>query len=511
MRPLPFIAFVAALLVLASPAGARVILVPWEHQSIQEGLNAAVDGDTVLVTHGTYYENVRFHGKEVLLTTYVGGGESAALPTDAAPEWTRGDLARDEVVIDGSFPSNPDSSAAVYFVDGEGAGSIIRGFTITHEGFRRGRGRANGEGIVCDRASPTIEDNLIVGNSPNGIRYRDEGGDRRLTVVGNEIRWNATPGFGGGITIEQSIGPYGSNALIWGNLIAGNTAGAGGAIAIRWAQGSRVVVRENMIFGNTANHGAGIWTEKGHSDLIVERNVFADNAGAAIIVADYDPGTNLMLTNNTIAGNDDGVALMFGHEAVITNNIVVLNGSGISRGGFQKLSLSHNDVWENGGSDYVGCSPGPGDISEDPLFVGGVPMSYRLTAGSPCIDAGDPSSPLDPDGTPADMGALYYHQTTGVPEAGAVRPTLAIRPNPCPGRAAISLVLPLPADRLDVAIHDVSGRLTRRLRSGPASAGTIQVVWDGRTETGHDAASGVYFCRITADGVALGAPLVVLR
>jgi len=29
---------------------------------------------------------------------------------------------------------------------------------------------------------------------------------------------------------------------------------------------------------------------------------------------------------------------------------------------------------------------------------------------SPCIDAGDPTSPLDPDGTIADMGAFYYAQ-----------------------------------------------------------------------------------------------------
>jgi hypothetical protein len=46
----------------------------------------------------------------------------------------------------------------------------------------------------------------------------------------------------------------------------------------------------------------------------------------------------------------------------------------------------------------------------DPIF-----NDYlHLTQGSPCIDAGDPSSPLDPDGTRADIGAYYYCQGEGI-------------------------------------------------------------------------------------------------
>lgn len=50
---------------------------------------------------------------------------------------------------------------------------------------------------------------------------------------------------------------------------------------------------------------------------------------------------------------------------------------------------------------------GWGNIYGDPMFAD---QYYRLMATSPCIDTGDPSSPLDPDGTRADMGAHYYHQ-----------------------------------------------------------------------------------------------------
>ncbi|MFH1861684.1 MAG: T9SS type A sorting domain-containing protein, partial [bacterium] len=45
----------------------------------------------------------------------------------------------------------------------------------------------------------------------------------------------------------------------------------------------------------------------------------------------------------------------------------------------------------------------------NPLFVN--PTSdFHLQPGSPCIDAGDPASPPDPDGTIADMGAYYFDQ-----------------------------------------------------------------------------------------------------
>mgnify|MGYP006299279899 CR=1 FL=1 len=56
-------------------------------------------------------------------------------------------------------------------------------------------------------------------------------------------------------------------------------------------------------------------------------------------------------------------------------------------------------------------SPGTGELQLEPLFVGGIPVDYHLTGSSPCIDAGDPGSPLDPDSTRADMGCFYFDQT----------------------------------------------------------------------------------------------------
>jgi hypothetical protein len=56
----------------------------------------------------------------------------------------------------------------------------------------------------------------------------------------------------------------------------------------------------------------------------------------------------------------------------------------------------------------MGGWTGTGNIDADPLFVDPVNGDFHLQPGSPCIDTGDPNSALDPDGTPADMGAYYF-------------------------------------------------------------------------------------------------------
>ncbi len=58
--------------------------------------------------------------------------------------------------------------------------------------------------------------------------------------------------------------------------------------------------------------------------------------------------------------------------------------------------------------------PGTGNIVGDPRFVNAT-SDFHLQPGSPCIDAGDPSAALDPDGTRADIGVFPFLQAAMKP------------------------------------------------------------------------------------------------
>jgi len=61
----------SALAVAASAAQARTLDVPWEYPAIQQAIEAARDGDVVLVMPGTYFETLNFLGKAILVTSAV--------------------------------------------------------------------------------------------------------------------------------------------------------------------------------------------------------------------------------------------------------------------------------------------------------------------------------------------------------------------------------------------------------------------------------------------------------
>lgn len=91
----------------------------------------------------------------------------------------------------------------------------------------------------------------------------------------------------------------------------------------------------------------------------------------------------------------------------------------------------------------------------------------------------------------------------------AARSVLAIAPNPFQGVTTISFSLPERTDAtLDV--FDVAGRRISVIPVRPATSGTTTVQWDGRDSSGNKVRSGVYFVRLSVDGIAVESRRVTL-
>jgi len=252
----------------------------------------------------------------------------------------------------------------VTFASGETSASVLDGFTIFNAVA----------GIVCSATSPTIRRNLITGHARHGI------------VCGD----GATP------CIEFNV--------ITGNTNHEDCGWCGGAGVM--ASASSPLILFNVITENTAHSvGAGIYCYYGSSPLIAF-NVIANNTaydatyGRGGGVGSRLNGTAPVLVNNTLYGNTAG--LTGGAVYTQQGSATLLNT--IAWGNFPD-ELSGSQIAATY-SDIQGGYPGVGNIDADPMFADPAAGDFHLLPGSPCVDAGDPASPTDCDGSVADIGAL---------------------------------------------------------------------------------------------------------
>jgi hypothetical protein len=128
------------------------------YTTIQSGIDAAVNGDTVLVALGTYFENVNFNGKAITVTSSGGA---------------------DVTTIDGG---NKGGVATVIFANGETSTSVISKFTVRGGGDTIFSGTSDG-GVYVGEASPSIQSNTVTANYCHNIDVEFGA----TTILNNEV------------------------------------------------------------------------------------------------------------------------------------------------------------------------------------------------------------------------------------------------------------------------------------------------------------------------------------
>ena len=407
---------VATLGLPATVVHADTIHVCWDgsgdYLTIQEGIDAAGDGDEVVVCDGVYTgagnKDLDFHGKAITVRSENG------------PEACIIDCEKD--------------GRGLYFNSGETAASVIDGFTITngsvHEDSPDGW---YGGGIYCYTSSPTIRDCVILGNWASGsgggiysceyssptienceisgnMAYSNGGGIvfywhgspsvRSCNIVGN----HAQAGRGGGVSCEDYV-----TAVITECTVSANVAGDGGGGAYIQYH-SDVTIANCLIIGNTAYRGAGVASEF-HSyptvtNCIVSMNIAHWQGGGVLCYRDAPTLANCTLAGNTAGTAGGGASCWQDGDPSLTNCVLWGNWPEEIH-----LTSGHPTVQY---SDVRGGWPGNGNIDADPLFVDPDNDDFHLSGGSPCIDAGcnwavpPDTADLDEDGdtseyTPLDL------------------------------------------------------------------------------------------------------------
>ncbi|MCK4653044.1 MAG: hypothetical protein KAU01_01200, partial [Candidatus Cloacimonetes bacterium] len=311
--------FIFAFFILSTFLAATIINVPGDQPTIQEGINVAVDGDTVLVQPDTYCENIDYIGKNITVA-------SLFLTT------------QDTTYISQTIIDGDSSDCVVTFENGEDSTAVLSGFTITN-----GNG-SKGGGISCDGSSP----NLVSLNVSDNIAS-DGGGISCInhsnpSVINLFLRRNLAA-EGGGICLEDS-----SNVSLTNVTMSENEAGWWGG-GINCEDSSVLSLVDVIMSGNIAQWGGGIICKEESNLSLVNVTITGNTAaedGGGIYCED---NSNLSLNNVTVSQNtagEDGGGIYTSYSDLQIENCDFADNT--AQGGYGGAI----EYWNNGDPQYAG-------------------------------------------------------------------------------------------------------------------------------------------------------------
>ena len=360
-------------------ASGATITVSWDgtaqYTTIQAGIDAAITGDEVVVSNGTYTgvgnRDLDFNGKTITVRSANGFLYTTIDCENAARAFYFHTNETNVAVVEGFTLTNgsADLGGSIFCsgpVWGTGTGSP----TVRQCRFVNNNASIGGGAVFCVGNNVAVfEACTFKGNSSN------QGGGMQChlgnaaSVIGCTFEANTVTTHGGGLFC------YGSSPTIRDTVFIDNIASVnGGGCSFR--DGGSASVVNCMMVGNSAYRGGGISASE--ASPAVTNCLLTDNS------ADYGGGYNCedatgSIANTIIWGNSSsqGVA-------------IAVSGTG------SLLSVSHSDVeggqtgiYYEAGATAANVSWLTGNLDTWPIFLSAATGDYRLDYLSPCIDAGD--------------------------------------------------------------------------------------------------------------------------
>jgi hypothetical protein len=418
-----------------------------EYETIQAAVDAAGDGDIVLLVGGLFEgegnRGISMYGRPIIIRTQSRGWRGAVIDCGGV---TRGFI----------------------FAGGEGPGSVLEGLTIVN-GIAE-----NGGAVFCS-----------TGTSPRLVD---------CTFASNQAAQR-----GGGLCCWDGAAP-----TVIRCTFEGDTAQTGGGVS---CLASATPEFEDCSFlANFAQSGGALYCEAG-GEPTFSFSTFAENraavsGGAGYSAADAQPtfGHCTLVANGAPSG---GGIHSLSALAALDHTIIAFSSSGGAFAG-TGATFSCSDLYGNTGGDWTGAIAGQvgmrGNLSLDPLFCDLPGGDYHIWNYSPCnqvtcgLIGAWPVGCVNPQGVeplaaPAGNGPPEIFLAAGPPN-----------PSTGPTRIAYRFGGAAKAVAVRLAIYDVSGRLVRELVDGPLAPGSYETLWTGFDQQGHRVGSGVYLCRLQVDG-----------